>query len=349
MRSMAKYGMPGVAMSSRGSRRTGVAAVAVVALTLIAGVGYRSLRTGDGTLRVQVIATRVGDGIVTGSDVRLDGLRVGSVESIATAGPDRLRMTLALNGSRLPGVTDSLSLRAAPGNLFGIAEIDIARGAGGRTLRPGTVIDLTGTAAGRMSDATMGALLRQLSRTTAVLTPELSDVLRRAGTDLKAFAPIIRAMVSTARDIADTQRYAPSYLLRQYGSVLGGLPPFLSGTIQLLYSLNHLQALRADRSTFDKTVAAITDELFPAVTRTSATARQYLGGYAEFLAPLLTAVGHTVPAPEQSSAELHELLNRWAAAMSDGPDGPTLNLKLTLSGVPVLSSALLGPVTEAGR
>ncbi|OXR41568.1 hypothetical protein B7C42_06461 [Nocardia cerradoensis] len=341
--------MPGVAMDSRSSRRTGAAAAVVVALALVVWCGCRGLRTDD-TLRVQVIAAQVGDGIVTGSDVRLDGLKVGSVEDIAGAGPDRLRMTLALNNSRLRGVTDTVSLRAAPGNLFGIGELDLRRGTGGRALRSGTVLELTGAAADRMTDVTMGALLRQLSLTTTqVLTPQLADTLRQVSTDLKAFTPIVQAMVTTARDIADTQRYAPSYLLRQYGAILSGLPPFLTGTIQLLYNLNHIEALRTDRAVFDKTIAAITDDLFPGVSRTSATAQQYLGVYAGFLTPLLTALGHTVSTPEQSSAQVHELLTRLEAAMPDGPAGPVLNLTLTLSATPVLSSILLGPAGAGGR
>ncbi|WP_063038604.1 hypothetical protein [Nocardia pseudovaccinii] len=346
---MAIYGMPGVAMDSRTSRRTGVTAAVIVAVALIAWTCCRCLRTDD-ILRVQVVAEQLGDGIVTGSDVRLDGLKVGSVESIHSAGPGRLRMILALNQSRMPGVTDSLSLLAAPGNLFGISELDIERGAGGRPLHSGAVIELTAGAADRMSDATMGALLRQLSQTAnQVVTPELADTLRQVSTASKAFTPILEAMVTTARSIADTQRYAPSYLIGEYAATLAGLPPFLTGTIQLFDNLNHIEALRTDRAAFDKTVAAIANDLLPGAARTSSTAQQYLNQYVDYLVPLFAALSSTVSTPQQSGADLRELLTRLGAAMTDGPDGPTLNLKVTLSGVPVLSTILLGQAAEVGR
>ncbi|WP_433561198.1 MlaD family protein [Nocardia sp. CA-151230] len=350
MRRMALYGLPGVAMDSRSSRRTGAVAAMVVAVALAAGICYRSLRTDEDSLRVQVVAEQLGDGIVTGSQVRLDGVLVGSVESIDSAGPGRLRMTLALTESRLPGVTDSLSLLAAPGNLFGISELDLQRGTGGSPLRSGTVIELTGPAAQRLSDATTGALLRQLGQTTnQVLTPQLADVLRQVSTDSKAFTPLFEAMVTTSRSIADTQKYAPSYLIGQYAGMLAGLPPFLTGTIQLLDSLDHMEPLRTDRAAFDKTVAAIADDLLPGATHTLTTAREELNDYAGYLIPLLAALGAMVSTPQQSSAELHELLNRLGAAMPDGPDGPTLNLRITLSGVPVLSSILLGQAPGVAR
>ncbi|MFI2474840.1 MlaD family protein [Nocardia xishanensis] len=346
---MAVYGMPGVAMDARTSRRTGAAAAVIVAVALIAGTCYRSVRTDD-VLRVQVVAEQLGDGIVNGSDVRLDGLKVGSVESIDNAGPGRVRMTLALDESRMPGVTDSLTVLAAPGNLFGISELGLERGEGGRPLHSGTVIELTGSAADRMSDATMGALLRQLSQTAnQVMTPELAETLRQLNTVSKAFTPIFEAMVTTARSFADTQLYAPSYLMGQYGATLAGLPPFVAGTIQLLDNLNNMEALRTDRAAFDETVVAMVDELLPGTALTSSTARQYLTEYADFLSPLLAALGSMVSRPQQSSAELRELLTRLRAAMPDGPDGPTLNLKVTLSDVPVLSTILLGQTPEAGR
>ncbi|MEU1204985.1 MlaD family protein [Nocardia sp. NPDC005825] len=338
-----------MAMNSRSSRRTGVVAAAVVATALAAGVCTQALR-GDDALRVQVVAEQLGDGIVTGSDVRLDGVLVGSVESIEGAGSGRVRMMLALDESRLPGVTDSLSLLAAPGNLFGISELDLQRGTGGAPLRSGAVIELTGAAAQRLSDATTGALLRQLGRSVnQVLTPELAEVLRQVSTDSKAFTPLFEALVTTARTLADTQRYAPSYLIGQYASLLLGLPPFLTGTIELLDNLDRMEALRTDRVRFDKTVAAIADDLLPGATNTLTTARDYLGDYAGPLTPLLLALGGAVSTPFRSSAELHELLTRLRAAMPDGPDGPAVNLRVTLSGIPVLSAALPGPAAEAGR
>ncbi|MEU5758423.1 MlaD family protein [Nocardia sp. NPDC047648] len=346
---MALYGMPGVAMDPWKSRLTGVLATVLAGVTVVAWCGFRSVRTDD-TLRVRIVAERLGDGIVTGSAVRLTGVQVGSVETIDSVDGARVGLTLALDPARLDGLTDAVAVTAAPGNLFGIGELQLGRRPGGAPLRGGSVIELTGAAADRMTDATMGTLLRQLGETTGqVLTPQLAETLRQAAADLKVFTPLLEAVVVLGRTVADGQRYAPSFLVGQYAALLAGTPPFIAGSIQLLDNFDHIEVLRTDRVAFDRAVAAIAHEIFPAAATTMTTARQYLGVYAEMLAPLFTALGHTVDTPQQTSAELSALLARLGAAMPDGPGGPVLNLKLTLSGVPVLSEALLGGTVGAGR
>src|SRR5690606_5983942 len=116
----------------------------------------------------------VGTGVEPGTEVRLDGVRVGTVDTIEIAGVGRQRITVALNGSHLFGLSDAVTLDYAPGNLFGISAVELHAGAGGTVLTDGAVVDLTG-AAERVHDATLSALLTATGALTEeVLTPKLA-------------------------------------------------------------------------------------------------------------------------------------------------------------------------------
>ncbi|WP_316575763.1 MlaD family protein [Nocardia canadensis] len=340
---MPKYGMPGVAVDERVSRRAGFAALVVAAVVTAAGLGIQSLRAEAG-IEVVLRTPLVGDGVVTGADVRLDGVTVGRIADIAVDERGSPRLTLRLDDTQLAGLTDSLLVDYAPSNMFGISEVELRRGPGGAPLRDGAVVDLAGAEAHRVSDATMGALMRSLAATTdQVLTPRLTDLLTRLAGDLKAFTPILEAVVMLGRSVADTQRLDPSYLIGRYADTLAGAARFSAGTIELLDRINNIEALRGDRRAFDGGIQMIVEQLFvPGVSELALSLRQHLGGYAEILTPLLTAAAATVADPRRSSAEVRALLAGVDRSFVDTPEGPVLRLEVVVSTIPVLAPVLGG-------
>ncbi|WP_169594228.1 MlaD family protein [Antrihabitans stalactiti] len=326
----------------RGSVLVGLVAVGVVAVLAVAWIIVDRVR-GDDRLLVVLRTEQIGDGIVDGTQVRLDGVAVGQIEKIENAHDGQQLITLRLDRSQLFGVTDTLDVDYAPSNLFGISEIALRRGQGGNALANDDVIDLTGRHADRVQDVTMGNLLRAVTRTaTDVLTPQLSATLTTLAGDLEAFTPLLEAIVTTGRNIADTQRYAASFLLGQFGSTLSGAAPMVGGTVQLLDTLTNLEILKTDRAKFDQVLQISIHQLFPGISDLLFTAERHFTGYADMLPPALDAAARMVPTPQLSSAQLRELLDRLDSSFTDTPDGPMLKFAVTLRGVPALSVPLLG-------
>ncbi|WP_157554922.1 MlaD family protein [Nocardia crassostreae] len=336
------YGLPGVAMRPRHARVAGlIAIVAVVAIVAVWSMG----RGGDtSALRIQLRAMRIGEGVVEGTSVRLDGVTVGRVDRVGPADGDRVLLTLDLNPSLATGLTDALTVDYAPENLFGISTVALHRAPGGTALHNGSVLDL----GDRVNDVTMGALLRQLTQTSnEVFTPELTTMLNQFGDNLRAFTPLLQTMVSMSRTIADTQRYAPSYLIDQYASVFNGVGAFSSATFKLLDAVLNIEVFQHDRAQYDYALTVLNDQAFPLIGAVGAAARTHFLGYTDMLTPLVAAIAATVPDPATSRAQVTELIDRLNRVFSDTPDGPAVNLAVTLRGVPGIAVPLLGQQTLA--
>lgn len=339
---MPAYGLPGVATDARLSRRIGIIVVTVAALVL---TGWRMLPSrDDGTLSVAVLTDKVGTGLKTGNDVRLDGVAVGRVEAIEPSG-QRQRITLTLHRDQLFGLTDAFGVDYVPGNLFGVAEIALERGSGGATLADGAVVDLTGARADQVRDATISTLLRSVGTfSNEVLTPDLISILDRISSGTSAFTPLVEAIVATVRAVADTQRLPSSFLLGQYGATLAGLPSTTHGLLGLLSTAYDAEYLRSPENLakFDASTQMIVTEFIPALANVLSTAETHFADTVNTLVPVLSMLSHTVSDPARSSAELGELLRRLGVAMPDTGNGPVLNLAVDLRGVPGLAVPLLG-------
>lgn len=344
---MPAYGLPGVSVGPRGARLVGAVAIGVVVLALVAWAANPFDETRD-RLRVTLLTEEVGEGVTAGTDVRLDGVKVGSISSIEPADVGTQRIGLELDGSTVFGLTDALSIAYAPGNLFGISEVEITAGDGGSALTDGMVVDLSGRHADRVYDATLSTLLRITGQfTTQVLTPQFTEVVAEIAHNTKAFTPLLQAIVTTTTSIADTQRYASSFLIGQIGEAVSGAPPTVDGGLRLLYGpfVNSFMQSDDNRLALDATADMLTYKLLPGLGTAGETARQYFDGYTDMLAPLLYMLAGTVSAPQQSANDLGLLLDRLGNTLHDTPNGPVMNVDVLLSGVPGLAQ----PLTGGGR
>ncbi|WP_406231309.1 MlaD family protein [Nocardia sp. NBC_01009] len=339
---MPNYGLPGVTMGRRSSQVLGGAALAAIVAVALAWTGYHNAPD-DTRMQIQLRTERIGEGIIEGTTVRLDGVDVGKITDIASIGAGRQLITLDLDRSPTAGLTEDLAVDYAPQNLFGISTVALKRAEGGAPLRPGAVIDLAGANAHRVADATMGRLLRALTETsTEVFTPEFAEVLRTFSGDLQAFTPMLEAVVMLSRAVADTQRYPSSFLIDQFARFYDGLGSFTSATFKLLKAVLDIEVFQNDRQKFDATIGMLVDDAFPDIGAIGNVARQHFSSYTDMLAPLIAAIAATVPHPARSHAELTELIERLDRIFADTPNGPTLNASVTLRSVPGLSVPLLG-------
>ncbi|MEV0294649.1 MlaD family protein [Nocardia sp. NPDC050710] len=343
---MPKYGLPGVAADKKKARTVGLFIIAVLAVVALATTLYRSVRTDEG-LRIALHTVEIGDGLSAGTQVRLDGVLVGEITEIA---PDRRgtqRITLHLDNSRLYGLDDSMRIDYAPANLFGISELELRRGPGGSPLREGAVIDLTGPQAARVYDATMGSILRSLSQVGAtVFTPQLATVIAQVSADFQAFTPLVQALITVARTIADNQTMPTSELLGKLGPAFEGGGRFAGATIQALDQIHDIRIVQTDKDRYDIGVAALTGTILPGLATTVTAAGGQFAEATDMLAPMLNVLAQMIPRPQQSAAELRALLERLRAAMPDTPAGPVLNLEVDLrtgwDSVPGIAVPLLG-------
>ncbi len=334
--------MPGVAVDKRRSLLVGGVSLAMVAAVVIASMLYRGLRVDD-SLHIALHTERIGDGVLTGTPVRVDGVHVGKVDEIAPADGGTQRITLRLDRSQLHGIDDSLRVDYAPANLFGISEIELRPGSGGAPLRAGSTIDLTGRHAAAVYDATMGGLLRGLSQTgNALLTPQMATVISQVCTDVGAFTPLVQALISVAQTITDNQKMPSSELVGRLGPAFDGGGRFAGATIQVLDLIRNIPRLQDNRGAYDAGTSALTDSVLPALAAFGTRAGSEFSGSTDAVAPLLAVLARMVPYPQQSGADLTELLRRLRAGVHDTPDGPVLNAEIDVRGVPVLAPLLGG-------
>ncbi|MEV4154376.1 MlaD family protein [Nocardia salmonicida] len=338
---MPNYGLPGVAINRRRALAIGAAAIVTIA---VCSIGTQVLTDDevDGT-RVVLRTESLGDGIVKGTRVRADGVLVGSVTDIAPAERGTQTVTLRVSSDQLDGIDDSMRVDYATSNLFGISEIQLLPGKGGSPLRDGAIVDLTGSRAADTFDATMGGLLRSLSNIgDEALVTRLAEVLEQMSTDVRAFTPLLEAMVVSGRTLADTQTLPLSYQIGRYGSVLAGAGTFAASIVDMIDVVYRVQILRDERQKFDGTINMVVEELFPGVADLMYPARDQFSDYAAMAVPILSAAALTVPTPQQTSADLAATLGLLRSALRDTPEGPVLALDVDLRITPAVLGPLLG-------
>jgi hypothetical protein len=336
-----------VAITPHRSRILG--GVAVATAVVITAAWQLMPPVGDDDIAVTLLTDRVGTGIQAGDAVRSDGVRVGSIDSIDSDDSVRQRISLRLDPHELSGLTDALGVDYAPDNMFGVSELTLRSGPGGRAISDNTVIDLSGANAGRVHDATISTLLQSVGQlTNDVLTPQLTTVLSEIVRDTRAFTPLLETIVVTVQNVADIQRLPSSYLLAQYGSLVTGLPPTMRGLLDLLQTpfTNPYLAQPGKIDKFVANIDMIQGPLLSSVTALLNTAGTYYSGYTDMTTPLVQAMASTVPTPQRSTDEVRLLLERIGRAMPDSGDGPVLNLDVDLRGVPALAGPLSALVAQ---
>ncbi|MFE3794058.1 MlaD family protein [Nocardia tengchongensis] len=351
---MPVYTLPGTEVGPRLARILGVGTL--VLAVLIAAV-WRLVPDSPAADRITIalVVGYVGEGIGPGTEIRLNGVRVGTVDAIDFSGPDRRRLGLNLQRSQLFGLTTGLNIDYVPGNLFGVSALELRPEAGGDALADGVTVDLTGRNSGRVRDATLSSLLSSTGDLTAqVLTPQLSQLLSTLARDFDAFTPLLQAIGTTVRAYTETRQLAPSMLLDRFGATLTGIPPMLTGTLTLLDASYGNGYLRDDAhiQKFARLWSNVQNQLLPATSQLFGTAQPYFAGLLPIATAVLDRIAGSVSDPAGSNGQLRELLDRIDAAFHDSPDGPVLQTRVALDLVPGLASPLaagVNPTAGGGR
>lgn len=101
-------------------------ALGVLGVLLIAGLGMVALRPRGDDVRVVTVLTTAGGALAPGADVRVDGLPVGSVESLETQGDD-VRVILSVHRRAADELPATVTARVMPATVFGTSYVDLRR------------------------------------------------------------------------------------------------------------------------------------------------------------------------------------------------------------------------------
>ncbi|MEU2042249.1 MlaD family protein [Nocardia niwae] len=337
---MPAYALPGTEVGPRRARILGASAILLAVLA--AGTWRLAPESRPPEeIRVALLVGHIGAGIGSGTEVRFDGVRVGSISAVDFAGHSRQRIELTLDSSELFGLTDAVTVDYAPGNLFGVSALELRSRGGGTELSDGSTVDLT--ADDSVRDATLAALLKSTGvLTDSVLTPKLVELLSRASRDLRAFTPLLEALGTTMRSFVETQQMPPSQLFDEFGSALAGVPPMLTGAVDVLNAAFTSQYLRSPQNLarFSEMWTNVQYQLLPVATGLLGTAREHFAELTPILTLVFTRIASSVSTPELSQQQLTELLERLGAAFHDTPEGPVLDVSPELAVVPGIAAPL---------
>lgn len=339
---MPAYTLSGSEVGPRKARLLGAGALAVA---ILLSIGWRlapESRPAD-EIAVVLIVGYVGEGIGPGTEVRLDGVRVGAVDAIDFAGQGRRKIDLRLLRSQLFGLTTGLLVDYVPGNLFGVSALALHANDGGVVLADGATVDLTGAESDRIRDATLASLMNSAGDLTQkVLTPQLAQLIGTLSRDLDAFTPLLQAIGTTARSYAETRELPPSVLFDRFGATLVGIPPMLTGSLTLLYASykNGYLSEPEHIQKFGQLWPGVQNQLLPVVTQLFSTSQPYFSGLLPIGTAVLDRISGSVSDPARSAEQLAELLDRLDIAFHDSPDGPILNARIELDLVPGLATPL---------
>ncbi len=337
--------MPGFSPSPAQLRRRGVAFSLCLALIALATWGVYSLRPQDVftlTLRTPTVAA----GIIEGAKVRIQGLDVGSVSEIRALGNAQQGVTLRIDGPQGRSLTNNVEAAFSAGNLFGVSEVILTPHEGGGALQNGAELAPTR----RITDNTVSNMIMTLGDVNDdALRPHMSQVLLNFDASSKAMLPLLTALGSVAQTMQDTQRLSTAETFPTVVAALKAADPALGAMIPAFQSaLDHKPLHNGDSK---KTIAILDDGINDERTGLIAGLQGILTPQAleglKTASPMLVSLLQPILAafPNGSATgvgiQLSQLMDNVRKAMPNTPNGPVLNLRLSVDYPAV--AALLPP------
>ncbi|MGW5113465.1 MlaD family protein [Nocardia sp. NPDC004123] len=348
----------------RGTDRTqrralSLAAAVVVTVTVmlaVLGIVVHRLDRDDGLVVMRIDTPYVAPGISSGTHVMLHGVPVGTITALDRIDGERVRLTVALQSSRISGLTDAFDIDYRPENYFGVTAVNLIGGTGGRQLTTGLLLRRN-----PLGDYSMSTMIERGSLVVdGTLTQEMMTTLDKVVRYTDGLNPMIRTGIVLADRIAKTQRALPSSSLSAFNDVADVLPVFLRETTAGLYGVydldyHHLPdgSLGTNDPLLDHASAGLglaSGSLFGA-------AGKLLASHGDELTPVVKAVQEitdTIPgvlANGSLAGKLQTLVDQYDRAFSGAGATRTLQLRVVLDRLPALAAPLgmLPAAPGAGR
>ncbi len=323
--------------------RVGLALLIGVLALGAAVAAYRPLARDTASLTALTVDTPyVGQGVKAGTPVIMFGARVGEVAALAARPGGGVRLHLRLQPEPTAGLTDRLDLDFRPANYFGVTGVNLTPGpAGGEPLHDGMHLVIA-----PRGNHTMPSLLSRLGEITdGVVTPQLIEVLDRAGRYVDGLAPLAETMLQVANTVAAVQTVGAGRLVRNLAGVTVAAPVFVDGATALVGRI-------ADTPLSDP---AMTEEFFTerflatvnlASTGLFGTVGTLAGSHVDDLLPLtevirtLTGPIPSIAAAPDIAATLVELRTRFERMYEGSGEQRALRVQLALDSLPGIAAPL---------
>lgn len=343
---MGVVSVPGMSVDRSVLRRRGLITVAVILVLVLVGWLVKAMWPKDEfsfTLRSSTVAA----GIVDGAPVRIQGVQVGKVSGVSGLGNGQQGVTLTMKSADGKSLTNNLEAAYSAGNLFGVSEVILTPHDGGGALQSGAQITPTKA----ITDNTVSNMIATIGDVNSdAFRPHMSEILLNFDTSSKAMLPLFTALGSVAQAVQDTQRLSTAQTFPIVAQTLVNADAAATALFPALKTLYNYGPVH-DKAWVDrgrKTLDALTNErdsltaalqkiLSPAALKGLETATPML---VNLMQPLLNAF------PNGSATgigiQLGQLLDNLRKAMPNTPNGPVLNLRLSVD-YPAIG-AMLPPV-----
>ncbi len=314
----------------------------VVALIAVAVWGYNTYRPRDEfslTLRTPSVAA----GVTEGSAVRIQGIKVGTVTGLSRLAHGVQGVRLTLDGPQGRSLTNNVQADFAAGNLFGVSEVILTPHDGGGSLVDGAELSPSKP----IADSTVANMIATIGDVNDdALRPHMSRILMNVDASSKAMLPLLTTLGSVTQAVKDTQRVSTAKTFPIIARTLDAADSSVAQMIPAVGSAAYFPPLHNGDS--KKTIEmqhGINDE-----------STGLLAGLQAILTPealaslkTLTPVGVSLLKPilgafPDGSArgvgvQLSQLLDNVRRAMPNTPNGPVLNLRLSVD-YPAIGAAL---------
>lgn len=331
---------PGRTASRRQLRMRGL--IAVILLLCIGLVLTRYAR-GDfeDSFRVTVMADTIGDGLVTGADVKLNGFAIGRVAEIENSGFGHQRIELKLDRDQVGQLTDKVRARFASTTMFGSTGVELLNIGGGAPLEEGATLRIGADS----TQATVTDALSKLSRIAGVLSDDDTlELLRFLTAETQGVGTTISALLGAARMLRDGQRGS----LRKYLAVgaemssgVAEVTPLVVGGVVDLIAQAEFFGSEANRTKVNTAISGLNERLLRDGGDVLAAHQQELVDVVDVAMDLVIPIGMSLGTIAPAYGRLPGLIANIRGAFPEVAGRPQLQLELVAARFPqVLTSAL---------
>lgn len=331
---MGVVSVPGMSIERSVLRRRGLIAVAIILAIVLVGWLVKALWPKDEfsfTLRSPSVAA----GIVAGAPVRIQGIQVGEVTGISSLGNGQQGVKVTMKSADGKSLTNNLEAAYSAGNLFGVSEVILTPHDGGGQLQDGAQI----APRKPITDNTVSNMITTIGDVNSdALRPHMSQILLNFDASSKAMMPLFTALGGVAQAVQDTQRLTTAEtfpIIARAMENADAATAALVPAIKVLYGYQPLHdkgwvergktTLDALTNERDSLTAALQKILDPKALKGLETATPLL---VNLMQPLLNAF------PNGSATgvgiQLGQLIDNVRKAMPNTPNGPVLNLRLSV-------------------
>ncbi len=345
---MGVVSVPGMSIERSVLRRRGLIAVAIIVAILLVGWLVKAMWPKDEfsfTLRSPAVAA----GIKDGAPVRIQGIKVGTVTGVSALGNGQQGVKVTMKSADGKSLTNNLEAAYSAGNLFGVSEVILTPHDGGGELKDGAQIAPTKP----ITDNTVSNMIATIGDVNDdALRPHMSQILLNFDASSKAMLPLFTALGSVAQAVQDTQRLSTSETFPQITASIISADAAASSVIPAIKTLYDYAPVH-DKGWVNRgkaTLNSLTDE------RNSLTAalQQILDPKAinglktatPMLVNLMQPILNAFPNGSATGVgiQLGQLMDNVRKAMPNTPNGPVLNLRLSVD-FPAIG-AMLPPAPE---